>query len=350
MSFQNGEGAASVIDGFTLTNGTGTINPYNYRSGGAIYCYLASPRISNNVIRDNHVTGTEARGGGIFCGRDSDPTIVNNRIHENSAPLGGGIFCGWDADPVVTNNTILSNSANNDGGGFYCYVACSPIIANTIFRGNQALRGRELYVGDSAYPSTVSISHSNVEGGQTSTFVEAGCSLNWGAGMIDGDPIFVSAAAGDYHITGSSPCREAGTAAAAGLLGRDFENDVRPTFGDVDIGADEFAYHLYLTGNALPGGAVTINITGEPQKPVLLALATGVYDPPVVTPHGHLYLKLPLAATFPLGPIPTKGVLVLPTTLPAGWVSGSDHPFQALAGPWGGPASRLTNLLHLRVE
>ena len=55
--FQTAETAASVVEGFTITNGV--VPTY----GGAIECYGASPTISNCVITGNGASD----GGGIDC-------------------------------------------------------------------------------------------------------------------------------------------------------------------------------------------------------------------------------------------------------------------------------------------
>ena len=48
-------------------------------------------------------------------------------------------------------------------------------------------------------------------------------------------------------------CRDAGLATAPGILPTDFENDWRDAGGFVDMGADEYAPHLYVTGDPAPG-------------------------------------------------------------------------------------------------
>lgn len=348
--FESGEGGGSILDGFTLVNGTGTLNPFGYQSGGAVYCYQSSPEIANNVVRDNSVVGFEARGGAIFCGRDSDPLIANNVIHANSAPLGGGIFCGWDADPVVLGNTLFGNAAADDGGGFYCYFACFPVIVNSIFWDNTATRGPEIYVGDTAQPSIVDISYCDIDGGVASTFVESGCTINWGSGLIDADPLFADPAAGDFHMTWPSPCRDAGDNLFPGLPATDFEGDPRIALAGIDIGADEFWYNLYRLGRVIPGNPIDVKVAGVPGLPALLALGAGIQDPPVNTPHGELWLPLPLLASWNLGTVPASGIRTFPATVPPTWSTGDSYPFQALVGPWGGPYSGLTNLMVLVVE
>jgi hypothetical protein len=61
-----------------------------------------------------------------------------------------------------------------------------------------------------------------------------------GTGNIDLDPLFVSAATGNYHISVGSPCIDAADPAAT--LDVDFDGDMRPIGSGRDIGADE--YHL----------------------------------------------------------------------------------------------------------
>ena len=65
--FPNGESAASVVDGFTITNGSADY-------GGGIYCNNSSPTITNNIITNN---SSDYHGGGIAC-FTSSPIITNN--------------------------------------------------------------------------------------------------------------------------------------------------------------------------------------------------------------------------------------------------------------------------------
>ena len=58
------------------------------------------------------------------------------------------------------------------------------------------------------------------------------------AANIEGDPAFLNAAIADFHITGSSPARGAGTTLTAPV--NDIDGDGRPNGGaNPDIGADE---------------------------------------------------------------------------------------------------------------
>lgn len=169
--------------------------------------------------------------------------------------------------------------------------------------------------------------------------------------MIDADPLFVDAPSGDFHLTLQSPCANSGDAGASGLPTEDFEGDRRDAFGGVDMGADEFDYHLYYVtvDDVYPGGILMVRIIGLPGRKTKLVMGSGVIDPPLPTIYGDLYLESPLKL-FPLGDIPSNGVLELPVLVPLWWQPGEEYPFQALVGGLGWPSSRLTNLVVLKVE
>lgn len=295
----------------------------NWNEG--ILC-TGSVTVSHNAIFRNT---TATYGGGIYCDNAS-ATIINNLICDNSAQYGGGIYF-WVSYQTLTNNTIVGNRAEA-GGGLYCN-GNVPTITNTILWDNLAFDGSEI-----CDPSSKAfVTYCNVQGGWT------------GAGNIDSDPLFCPEP-GDYHLTLSSPCRNAGDNSAPLLPDDDFEGDERVTSGTVDIGADEFHTHLYCLDEIVPGDQMRIGIAGPPNKEVLLVLSAGVNDPPIATQYGDLYVVLPFLKSWNLGTIPGEGILILSTTVPPTWSSGEKKYFQALVGPLGNPNSELTNLLVLEVD
>jgi hypothetical protein len=161
--------------------------------GGGIRCSSASPEISNNIIGGNHA----AYGGGIDCHYSSSPTISNNVIAGNRAGKGGGVYCYQYSSPVIVNNTISGNDANQTGGGIMSKGFSSPIVR----------KGTEIFIGGSSDPSEVIISYSLVEGGLGSVSMDSWCSIDWGEGMINSDPIFSD---GAYHLEPNSPCIDSG--------------------------------------------------------------------------------------------------------------------------------------------
>ena len=103
--FQTGEDADSVLEGFTITNGSAT-------NGGGLYCSFSSPIIRKNIISGNSAT---SYGGGIYC-TYSSPEITQNTLSGNSATYGGAIYCTISS-PDISYNTISANSAISQGGG-----------------------------------------------------------------------------------------------------------------------------------------------------------------------------------------------------------------------------------------
>ncbi len=351
LTIHSGPGVQLVVDGFTVTNGAGqkrwTHQGY-YRYGGGIYCGdNCSPTITNCVIVGNTALGTRGSGGGIFC-EFSSPIISNCVITGNASDSGGGIGC-WDSFPAMTNNTIYGNSASQTGGGMECG-ASAPLILNTIFCKNTAPTGNELWIGSTAFPSSSSLAYCNVEGGQASVYVDPGCLLFWGPGMIDADPLFVNPLENDFHLTFDSPCRNKGGNAAPGLPATDREGDPRAAEFFVDIGADEFHPHLYTVGRATPGGTIQLRIVGEPGlAPVRLVTGSGFQFPPRSTRFGALYLAEPLWYCD-VGIVPQNGVLSMPRSLPGWWSTGEEHVLQALIGPLTDDDSLLTNPAFLFMQ
>jgi predicted outer membrane repeat protein len=97
--------------------------------GGGIYCWQSSPCLENVTISCNSAN----HGGGISCSNNSSPSLVNVVIANNSAVnVGGGIYC-HDSSPILENVTITDNSAlYYGGGGIWCYNNSNPTLVNCI--------------------------------------------------------------------------------------------------------------------------------------------------------------------------------------------------------------------------
>jgi len=338
----------------TVENNLLTGNEALY-SGGGIYSAgsQSDAMIAGNFIYEN----VGDAGGGLSFVMWSFARFVNNTVYRNTANgtgisgMGGGIAVSSFSEPVMFNNTIFGNTASVSGGGLCCTQEAKVNIKNTILWGDSAPIGKEMRILDQSSwaGATIDIDFSDIEGGVSSVVVDPKGMLKWGVNNIDANPEFDCSPKNDFHICTDSPCRNGGCG-VYGLILNDFEGDPRTVQGKVDIGADEFYYHLYSVGNMLPGSPIDIKVVGIPGLNTILALGTGIQDPSQSTQHGDLWLKLPLAKSWQLGPIPNTGILTHTATVPSGWPSGSLHPFQALVGPWGGGATKLTNLMVLEVQ
>jgi hypothetical protein len=104
LVFENGETAASALEGFTLTEGKGTGG-----FGGGVYCKGASPTILKCKLAGNKMTWGEL-GGGISC-MEASPALMNCEITGNRAGCGGGVWAEESA-PIIVNCLIAGNMAD----------------------------------------------------------------------------------------------------------------------------------------------------------------------------------------------------------------------------------------------
>lgn len=232
----------------------------NADQGGAIYL-LGSGAAE---IRDCLIFGNSAttRGGGI-ADNYSDLPLINCIITGNyTLQYGGAISVGLFNQVRLINSTISANRADLFGGGLYL-LGADALFDNCIVSENTAPTGSGMYLDDHIVQApTATIATSDVVGGAASVEVENGnCVVTWDA-CIDADPLFVEAGSwdengtpgdptddiwsqGDYHLTASSPCLEAGNNSVTDLPSTDFEGDPRiidydgDMIAQVDIGADE---------------------------------------------------------------------------------------------------------------
>ncbi|MBA7667080.1 Hercynine oxygenase [subsurface metagenome] len=187
----NRGGGGILCEDSTATIANCTISGNTAEWGAGICCYYGSTTITNCAITGNSAESPYAYGGAIFCAWGSQK-ITNCIITGNKAKWGGGIDFGY-CNPIITNCVISSNEAEIDGGGINCTVDSNSIIANCILWSNTASQGNQIAVGHPDYPeeSTLTVSYSDVQGGQDDIYVKQGCMLHWGEGNIDADPCFV---------------------------------------------------------------------------------------------------------------------------------------------------------------
>jgi len=110
FTFWQGETSASILDGFTITNGSGVF-------GGGIYCVDSSPTIQNCIVKNN-----SADYGGGVCLSNSSAGMTNCTIVGNTANDGGGGIFFYNSNAVIKHCTIADNTAFI-GGGIDCYMA-----------------------------------------------------------------------------------------------------------------------------------------------------------------------------------------------------------------------------------
>ncbi len=142
----DGEDARTVIQGFTLANGLGTVwhdehGAGYYREGGGILCAYTSPTIRHNLFQSNYLTGggvTSYGGGGIRAG-DGSPRILYNTFIDNVGAYGSGIVLNFPVSATVRNNILNANRAvGSYGGGSVWLNGATPATTqyNNVVYGN----------------------------------------------------------------------------------------------------------------------------------------------------------------------------------------------------------------------
>ena len=140
VTFASGEDSGSILQGFTLQNGTGNDedpdgNGSYYTYGGGIYCENSDPTIRDCIIRDN--VANEGGGGGIFC-YESSPTFIGCTIFGNETDdVGGGLYSRSSSSPEFYDCVFYDNLAEF-GGGCYLRNESTPIMENVVFNDNTA--------------------------------------------------------------------------------------------------------------------------------------------------------------------------------------------------------------------
>ncbi len=131
----NEEDTTSVLCGFTITGGTGTLVPEfnNNRFGAGVFVQYGGKVMYNHIEYNNITNGNWAAGGGVaVLGPASVPLtciLIGNRIAHNTVQsdndegTGGGVACLWNL--IMNNNEIIFNEASGswrgDGGGVFIH-------------------------------------------------------------------------------------------------------------------------------------------------------------------------------------------------------------------------------------
>jgi hypothetical protein len=138
----SGETPDTILDGFTITGGTGDTSLGT--RGGGIFIKQASPtNRSNPTITNCILSGNSATfGGGIFCNRSnatiSNCVFINNNFGRVVSSSGGGLYCE-DSNPTVINCLFQENETGFNGhGSGMTNQTSSPMVINCTFRKNGA--------------------------------------------------------------------------------------------------------------------------------------------------------------------------------------------------------------------
>lgn len=231
---------------------------------------LAYNLIQDNMAADGTALSEDGNGGGVTVSGDF-ATLIGNLIQRNFARgfvapndshlggLGGGVYISGNA--TLINNIITNNQARFAGSGVYVSGSTPYLYHNTIANNlySESEDGSGVYAAESAAnePGQPRLYNNIISGQKVGAYAARGDvssiifveNVLWHANDADtggsgavfvnnpfsGDPLFVDAAAYDYHLLLGSAAIDHGMLAQIGL-----DIDREPRIGAPDLGADEY--------------------------------------------------------------------------------------------------------------
>jgi parallel beta-helix repeat protein len=204
---------------------------------------ISGALVEGNVIHDNGVAG----GSGINCDGVQSSVIRNNLLYNNHAS--GISLYQIDGGQPARNNQILNNTIVMASDARWAIniqnASTGNVVRNNILYNQHSFRGSIAISADSLAgflsDTNVVMDRFSVDGGDTRVTLAA-----WrGATGQDAHSIiaapatlFADFAGNDYHLSATSPARDAGAALAN--VTDDLEAAPRPQGTSFDIGAYEF--------------------------------------------------------------------------------------------------------------
>ncbi len=230
----DGNGSAAGLGGCLKMSGSSLVSGCTFYggkavNGGGVYVASSDARLVGCTVSNN--TGKATNGGGVYL--NGGGVVSNCVITANKAvDKGGGIYID---NGKAYNSLILGNTGQN-GGGVYLAGGNARLFNCTVAGNAAQARGANLYRTVAAQ-----IVNTIVAGGVHST---AGTDTT---SCFDDEPGFRDAANGDYRLTAASSCIDAGTSLDWGAGATDVSGaTARVIDGDgdgttaVDIGALEY--------------------------------------------------------------------------------------------------------------
>jgi hypothetical protein len=213
----------------------------------------------------------------------SDALIVQNVIVGNAADQGAGVAGTVPVGtrgPFLINNTIANNNARQGNGSGVSIEGFGPQteFINNIIAGIAS----QSAVSCGGYPLAPVFEFNDVSSFQGSPYGGI-CTDQTGLnGNISSDPLFQSAANGDFHLKLGSPAIDAGDNSAPSLPATDFDGNPRIVDGNndgiaiVDLGAYEVSNNsaAAVSPSSLVFSPQPVGVTSNPQ-PITLN-STGV--------------------------------------------------------------------------
>ncbi len=245
--------SSTIVDGFTITGGNGTMGGGIYNRNGAvkyrnlkifsntatygagIYDWASVASFENIRVQGNSASSI---GGGIFLS-SSDAAFTSILVTGNTASMAGGVYVGG-GKPVVRSATVSGNASASGGSGLYLDFNALPLVFNSIVWGN---------AGGADFTSLNDV---GLDPAASHNFIKGVASQN-GEEEIETTSFFVNpvaATAGNPHTAGDYSLKQYSPAVNKGL------NSAYPNMdaASVDMAGNPRVYQ-YQAGGIIDVGA-----------------------------------------------------------------------------------------------
>jgi parallel beta-helix repeat protein len=242
VAYSNASSYVRQANGIDVLSGgntiTGNISHDNEDSGIRVSGVSSANTLANNVLYANGSYG-------INVLQSTSQRVLANSIYNNSTC--GIIVQGSSTGATLTNNILVNNAVNTTRAKGNLNVDSSSTSGTSLDY-------------DLLYQSTsgvVQVVWAGTNYTSLSSFVTARGQETHG---LQGDPLWVSASAGDFHLRADSPAIDSANANAAGEPSTDLEGRARvndPATSNTGVGAvlyaDRGAYEFQATPNTITG-------------------------------------------------------------------------------------------------
>jgi hypothetical protein len=190
--------------------------------------------VYNNVVHDCVGDGITlaSESGGLL----EDIVIYNNLLYNNSENGVAVTRNGYPVthpmkDIIIINNTMYKNGSVDWGGGI---MLDNPDIHNLVVRNNILSQNvfYSLYMDQGVPMQQVTADYNLIHG-----FRNYDDEIR-GSNYVEGDPLFVNAAAANFQLQSNSPAIDQGSSTSA--PSKDYAGNSRPQGSGIDIGAYEY--------------------------------------------------------------------------------------------------------------
>ena len=159
----NGEDETAMLCGFTIQNGTGSIDQYNYICGGGLNVYDSQIVINNCIIRKNRAD----YGGGIYIGGsysgDACPTLENCLITSNHTyRYGGGLVLSYWASVTFSQDELCNIYFNSGAVGSDIYRGGSDSDPIHVYVDTFTVMEPDAFFFSDFVGSTIDIQHGKI--------------------------------------------------------------------------------------------------------------------------------------------------------------------------------------------